>query len=54
MNFKIICSLLIAIYYLIYAIVYNKTQTEKKKVKILSMSLLGTYIIYLVLIWIIV
>ena len=54
MLIRIICSTLIAIYYLIYIVNYNKIEQQKKKVRTLSISLIITYIIYLVLIWIVV
>ena len=51
MIIKIIGSIFIAIYYLIYIINYNKKEMEKQKVKKLSITLLFAYIIYLILIW---
>lgn len=54
MMIRIICSTLIAVYYLIIIINHNKVEQQKKKVRVLSISLIITYIIYLVLIWIVV
>ena len=48
---KIICSVLIAVYYIGYILYERKKDNDEYKIKFLSISLLITYIIYLLLIW---
>lgn len=54
MIFKTMVSILIAIYYLIFILNKRKKDNDKETIKILSISLIITYIIFLLLIWIVV
>ncbi|CCX36467.1 unknown [Clostridium sp. CAG:1000] len=54
MTFKIIVSILIAIYYLIFIFNERKKDNDRETIKILSISLIIAYIIFLLLIWIVV
>lgn len=54
MVFKIIVSLLLAIYYSFFVIKEKKKNNDKELIKTLSLSLLITYVIFLLLIWIVV
>lgn len=51
---KMIVSIFIAIYYVSYIFYKRKKDNDKETTKILSISLVITYIIFLLLIWIIV
>ena len=54
MVFKIIVSVLIGSYYLIFILNKRKKDNDKETIKILSISLMIVYIIFLLLIWIVV
>lgn len=54
MNFKIIVSILIGLYYILFILNKRKKDNDKETIRILSISLIVTYIIFLVLIWIVV
>ena len=54
MILKIIVSFLIGLYYLLFIFNKRKKDNDKEELKILSISLIIAYIIFLLLIWIVV
>ena len=51
MKLKIIVSVAVALYYISCILYQSKKDNDKEKIKILSISLMIFYIIFLLLIW---